>query len=320
VNLEALRFAQGGVARKDFVPALQFFEIGNGRILGFNGNIAVSSPIDVNLVCRPKALQFIKAIKTCRDPVVSIYITQGNRLAIKSGGFTAFVDCIEEKEYPNIRPEGKMIELRHGFLHTLFSLAPFIAADASRSWARGILFRGESAFVTNNIIVVEKWLGSEFPVEVNIPEETVYELCRIKEEPIAIQVAENSATFHFSGDRWLKTCLYETKWPDVRPIFERPSNPLPVPHGMPYALEDLTTFVDDTHRVYFTKDKMSTRPGLTDTGAIFAVEGTPVAGCYNLIQLKLLMQIATVIDFTLYPDPCLFFGDNLRGAIVGMTQ
>jgi hypothetical protein len=321
MNLEALTFAQGAVAKKDFIPSLQFFDISNGRILGFNGNIAMSSPIDVGISCKPKALQFIKAIKTCRDPQVSVWVTKGNRLAIKSGGFTGFVDCIENHDYPDIRPEGETVQLDGTLLETLAVLAPFIAADASRTWARGILFRGQSAYATNNIILIERWLGAKFPVEINIPEDTVYELLRIREEPISLQVSQNSATFHFRGDRWLRTCLYATSWPNLMPILEKECNPTPIPAGMPYALDDLTIFVDDLQRIYFQKNKMSTKPVITDSGAFFEVEGTPEAGCYNLSQLKLLMGVAHSVDWTLFPEsPCLFFGDRLRGAMVGMRM
>lgn len=317
MNLEALRFAQGGVARKDFVPALQFFHIQDGRILGFNGNIALSSPIDINISCRPKALQFIKAIKTCRDPVVQLYKTQQNRLAIKSGGFTAYVDCIEDADFPDVHPEGEFIKLRGDLLEHLYTLSPFIAEDASRPWARGVLFRGKSAFATNNIILIEKWLDTPFPVEINIPEETVYELMRIKEEPIKLQLTERSVTFHYANDRWLRSNLYDTKWPDVSPIFDRPSNPKPFPDDFFLALEDLTAFVDEQQRVYFHGDKLATKPG-TETGAFSQVSVDLGAGIYNINHLKLLGRICEKIDLSMYPAPCLFFGNDLRGAIVGM--
>jgi hypothetical protein len=199
-------------------------------------------------------------------------------------------------------------------------MLPFIGQDASRPWARGVLLRGQSAFATNNIILIEHWLGVPFPVEINIPEEAVYELIRIREEPIKIQMTESHATFHYKGDRWMRTVLYDTKWPNLAPILDRECNPTPIPAGMPFALEDLTIFVDDLHRVFFQKDRMSTRPIVTDTGAFFEVAGTPETGIYNLLQLKLLMKVAQSCDWTLYPRPCLFFGNNLRGAICGMRE
>jgi hypothetical protein len=318
MNLEPLHFVKGGVSKKDFVPALQYFDIENGRILGYNGSMALSSPIDINITCKPKALPFIKAIQTCRDPVVSMFVAPNNKLAIKSGTFTAYVDCIEEKDYPDISPKGELVDLDGNLLEVLFTLAPFIAEDASRPWARGILLRGKSAFVTNNVIVIEKWLGTPFPVEINLPEETVYEIMRIKEEPIKLQISENSATFHFQGDRWLWTSLYDTKWPNVEPIFSRESDCKPFPDFFFSALEDLVPFTDDLHRVFFVNgERVSTVAG-EDIGASIQVPGLPAAGCYNVHQLRLLERIVEKIDLSLYPNPCLFFGDKLRGAIIGM--
>ncbi|QFR59683.1 hypothetical protein P6F33_gp82 [Pseudomonas phage Quinobequin-P09] len=46
--------------------------------------------------------------------------------------------------------------------------------------------------------------------------------------------------------------------------------------------------------------------------------GFPFEGVYQIEMLKLLKDVAQKIDFSAYPNPCLFYGDRLRGAIVGM--
>lgn len=315
--LDELRFVQGAVARKDLgVPGLSHFCIKDKRVIGYNGAIALSSPIDVTLSCAPKAAPFLAAIRTCKD-TIELHITPNGRLSVRSGRFNAFVDCLEDQDYPRIAPEGETVKLGGGILEALASLAPFIAVDASRPWARGILFRGASAYATNNIIVAERWLGYQFPLEINIPEEAVSELLRIGDEPTHLQVSENSITFHFEGGRWLRSQLLTTAWPDVSPILNRPSNPSPLPAEFFSALEDISPFTDDQERVFFLPDAVSTVPE-GDTGAKVLVTGIPGGGCYNIKQVRHLEGIVKEIDLTLYPDPCLFFGDKLRGAIVGM--
>ena len=213
--LDALRFVQGAVAKKDFVPALTHFRVDRGTIRGYNGMLGLCCPIDLDLNVSPRAVPFIKAIQTCQD-TIQLHVTPAGKLSVKSGKFKALVDCIQE-DFPEVEPEGTSIELNGGLLAALKLLAPMIADDASRPWARGILFRGQSAFATNNIIIAEYWLGYHFPVEINIPRAAVVELLRIKEEPISMQIAENSATFHFSGNRWLRTQTHTTQWPDISP-------------------------------------------------------------------------------------------------------
>lgn len=313
--LDALRFVQGAIAKKDFVPALQHFRIEGGTIRGYNGMMGLCCPIDLDLNVSPKALPFVKAVQTCKA-AIAIHMTTGGRLSIKSGAFKAFVDCIDEP-FPEVVPEGRIVELNGDLLGMLKTLSPFIAEDASRPWARGILLRNHSAFATNNVCLIEYWLGYNFPVEINIPKAAVTELLRIKEEPVSLQLSETSVTFHFSGDRWLRTQTYPTNWPDLAKIFDRPSKLSPIPPDLWQATEDLANFTDDLDRVFI-------RPGVLATsqaegeGASVNIAELVNPCCFNLKQLRLLENVATLIDLSCYPSPCAFQGERVRGAIVGM--
>ena len=214
--LQALQFVKGAVSSKDFIPALTHFHIENNTIKSFNGNLALSCPIELEIEASPKAIPFVKAIQACKRTTV-IHLTGTGRLRIKSGSFKAFIPCTGE-QFPDIYPSGKTIELNGDLIPALKILQPFIAEDASRPWSRGILFRGCSAFATNNICLVENWLGYEFPIEINIPAAAVKELIRIKEEPISMQMDEKSVSFHFEDGRWLKSNLLVTNWPDISVI------------------------------------------------------------------------------------------------------
>jgi DNA polymerase III sliding clamp (beta) subunit (PCNA family) len=316
--LDSLRFVQGAVAKKDFVPALTHFSIRGGVITGYNGALALCSPIALDLDCCPRAMPFIKAIQTCRE-TIQLHLTDKKRLSIKSGSFKALIECTEE-EYPEVEPEGEMVEFGKGVLiQTLELLEPFVSEDASRPWSRGILFKGDSAFATNNVVLVERWLGgARFPGALNIPASAIKELLRIGEDPVAIQVGERSATFHFDGGRWLLTQSYPTDWPDLARVLQVESSPLPFPDGLWQAIEDIRPFVDATGRFYM-------RPGAIDTshesaGAAAAVDvpGVTHDACFHIDHFRLLQNTATRIDLTSWPKPCQFFGDKLRGAIVGI--
>lgn len=313
--LDALKFVQGAVAKKDFVPALTHFRIHSRQIQGFNGNIALSSPIDLDLDIHPKAVELVKAIQAC-DETIQLSMTPGGRLSIRSGVFRTLVDCLQEP-YPEVQPEGQMIELTGGLREILATLLPFIAEDASRPWARGILLRGQSAYATNNVVLVEKWMGVPFPVEVNIPKSAVVELVRIAAEPVAIQLTESSATFHYAEGRWLRTQLYTTEWPDLSRILNRECTPAPIPEGLWDAIAKLAKFVDATGRLFF-------RPGAVLTslvegeGASIEVPALQAEACYHHAQFSLLADVAERIDLSDSKGPAMFFGNMLRGAIIGM--
>jgi DNA polymerase III sliding clamp (beta) subunit (PCNA family) len=313
--LNSLKFVQGAVASKDFVPELCHFKIENGTVQGYNGMMGLCCPIDLDLNVSPKAVPFVKAIQTCKD-TVQLHVTPAGKLSVKSGKFKAFIDCHKDS-FPDAVPEGLEFKFGGGLQGVLKALAPFIAEDASRPWARGILLRGQSAFATNNICLIEHWLPAPSPAEVNIPRAAVMELIRIGEEPEKIQVNETSATFHFSGNRWLRTQTYSTQWPDLSLILNRPNSAETVPAGLYEAVADLSPFVDDLGRIFFKDGNIST--GQTEgEGAAHEVAGIPEGGCYHFKQLLLLEKVVKKIDFGAYPNPCIFYGDGVRGAIVGM--
>jgi hypothetical protein len=317
--LADLKFVQGAVAVKDYQPALTHFNIRDGRVLGFNGTIALSSPIHLDITATPQAKPFVKAIERCKDETTVIHLTPAGKLALKSGGFKAYVDCTDETDIlDGIRPEGDEVQVADNFVACLKYLAPFIGTDASRPWATGVLLRGYSAYATNNIVVAEYWLGQGMP-EINLPSAAIAELIRIKEEPIKILMSENSVTFFFAKDRWMRTQILGLDWPDVSPLLERDSNLVPFPADFFEAVETITPFVKEEGRIYFREGYISTSPEEGE-GASIEIEGLPSKGAFHHKHLLSLNGVAEKIDFTHHPQPCPFQGSKLRGIILGMRD
>lgn len=314
--LSSLLFVQGAVAKKDFAPALTHFHIKDGKIQAYNGVLSICSPIALDLKVSPNAAQFVKALRGCSE-TVALSMTAGGRLAVKSGGFKAFIDCYPS-DYPEIVPTGKRLELTPEFMEVLKILAPIVAEDASRQWARGILFRGQSMFATNNVVLVERWLGQDFPLEMNLPLEAVKELLRIGVAPQALLAEENAVTFLFPEGRWLRTQLYTTRWPDVTRVLksELPDCPPALTVGQ---VEQLLPFVDDMGRIYLLDGRIATSRD-DGCGAVLEIPELHEGGVYNAQMLLLALPLATNIDFTSYPDACCFTGNKLRGAIIGIRS
>lgn len=317
--LDALKFVQGAVATKDYVPALTHFRIQGGTVSGFNGKIALSSPIAIDLECSPRAAPFVNAIEACTD-VVQLSLTPAGRLAIYSKGFRAFVDLLGEP-YPDLRPEGVPFHVGgYPILPALKRLEPFIADDASKPWSTGVLFDGGSAFATNNIVAIEHWLGFVFPYRINVPRGTIRELLRIGLEPVGYQVTDGSITFHYEGGRWMRSQLNSPEWPDIRKLLEGLSaaGTVGIDEAFWHAISTLTPFVAADGAVYLRPGAIST--ALEDgAGAHIDFPFTGSEGSFNLRMLQLLEGAATEIGFHSYPRPCYFAGPCLRGAIMGRT-
>lgn len=318
--LAELKFVQGAVAKKDFIPSLSHFVIENGTVRGYNGMLALCTPIPFDIECKPKAEPLVKAISNCTE-TVQLALTPAGRLSIKSGKFKAFVDCHPDESTPHVQPEGEHVAIDGAsMLQALKVVYPFIGDDASRPWSNGVLLLGQSAFATNNITLVEYWTGSSVPKPLNIPRAAIKELLRIDEAPEAVQMTETSITFHFTKGRWLRTQLFATQWPDLTKVLGRDSNPQPLDDRLFEALKTLKPFTDKAGRIIFRgAGKIATHDDETE-GAGYEIDGFDHTGVYQIDMLNLLNGNAKSIDWSAYPLPCMFFGDRLRGAIIGMKQ
>lgn len=315
--LKELKFVQGAIAKKDLVPALTHFRIEDGEVRSFNGTLAISSPIAFDINCTPQGAPFVKAIQNCKD-AVTMKITPTGRLSIKSGKFKALIECVDA-ETPHVKPEGEYHTVEGDHIIKAFKiLYPLIGDDASKAWSNGLLLKGSSAFATNNIVIAEYWLGTHFPLVCNIPAVAIKEVLRVKEAPIGIQIGDGNITFHYNDKRWIRTNLFDAKaWPEVARVLEVDSNPIPINEGLFEALDVVKPFTDKMGRVYISKGKVMTHLNDED-GASYEVDGLEINGVFARDKLMLLKGIATTADFSLYPKPSTFFGDRVRGVIVGM--
>lgn len=314
--LKELKFVQGAVSKKDFIPALTHFRIENKTVRSYNGMLALCSPIAFDLDCSPKAEPLVKAIANC-DETITLTLTPTGRLSIKSGSFKALIDCVQE-ETPHVTPEGEIINFDGEQLLKAFQIIyPFIGSDASRPWANGVLLKNQSAFATNNVTLVEYWIGATFPKECNVPKACIKEMLRIGEPPLYAQMDNNSITFHYGDDCWIRTQLFSTEWPDLSKVLNAESVQVPINIDMFIGLEKLKSFVDKQGHIFF-RDNIIATSNDEHEGADYILENHNFSGIYNIEMLMLLKDVVKTIAWDMYPRPCPFIGDRLRGAIVGM--
>ena len=314
----SLSFVKGAVARKDFVPVLRHVFITNKRIQAFNGQLALSAPVDIDETITPVAVDFIRAIEQCEDP--KMHITKGGKLSIKDGSFKAFVKLTDETSFPEVTPEGEIINVNENFTDCFKALAPFIGDDASRPWSAGVIIKGGYAYATNNVVLAcyTKPIGTD--KEFIIPEAAVKELARIKEVVISIQVSNNAVTFHFEGDKWLRTSLLANEAPDFSPIFKKCSFNIAemnlVQEDLFARLERLKHFMDKKNpTIIFKRDGIFTSQ--YEEGAIDSEYSFPLAA-FRFEPLLGVVEKATHWDLSYYPAPCSFVGENISGVIVGI--
>jgi hypothetical protein len=317
--LAELKFVMGAVAKKGLIPSMTHFRIEGGHVRSYDGTMAISSPIALDIDCAPQAAALVKAISNCED-ATTITLTPAGRLSIRSGAFRALVPTIDGPT-PHVAPGGELIHFDGELLLKAFGiLEPFIGTDASRLFTTGILLADGCAYATNNVCMAQYWLGNVIPHTINIPRKMIREVLRVGEAPSHGQLDADSITFHYSDGRWIRCQLIRDVWPleKVNALLDSPSNALPIDPNMFVGLRKIEAMTDGASRVYMMDGALRTSTD-PEEGAMYELT-LPSEGCYNMKMLGLLEGVVTHMDMTLYPGPCLFFGERLRGAIIGMMM
>lgn len=321
---KALKFVINAVARKDHVEELCHVKIQHNRAIAYDGMLSMSTPIDIGLDVMPHARSLLKALQQCEDDnVMSLYVTPAGKLRIQAGNFRVLVQCLaKDNPTPQPLPSGQKFEVKPELLRAIKTMAPLMSVDASRPWAQGLLICGNSVFATNNIILAECWHGSGFPGEVIIPDDAINTLLKLGATPTHAQMDENSCTFFFEGDRWLRTNLIDAVWPRERivELLERGGATVEIPKGFFTELARLKSFLDLENGVRLYPDHFATTANEDDVGARIDFEFPGAQGHFNLNQLVILESIAQHIDFSTHPAPCYWRGGMARGVIIGRSD
>lgn len=318
--IDALKFVRGSIGKSKNDFALHHFVIRDQRIRGFNGTFALSSPIPVDIEAQPRADQLIQAIGHCMSGV-EMSMTPAKKLRLRSGNFRAFINCHDEP-LPEVLPEGVKTPVDGAaLLDAMKKLLPFVGESEHQQWTGGVLFKGKSAFATDNVVLAEVWIGSELRYPANIPAATVKELIRINQVPTHIAQSGNSMTFFYDGDRWLNTRVIVGNFPDLSSLIEHSKSTAmkPFPKGFWEAVESIESFQDAWGRLFF-RDGFARTSMEQDVGALVKLEDFMPEGIFQFEKLKLLKNIATRVDFSKYPANVPWQGNKVRGLIVGMRS
>ena len=320
--LSDLKFLTAAVARKDFVEELCHVHIHKQHSWSYDGVMSIHTKLNVTQTIRPHAVSFIKAVSACDEEKneIQIHPTKAGRLAIQAGKFKAFIPCIDNDK-PGLlipKPEGPDVPITPELFDSIKKFAPLMSLDASRPWAQGLRIVGNHTYVTNNIILAEYSHGSQFPLEIIIPAEFVKTVLKIDQIPIKAQATEHCLTFHYPEERWIRTQLVAGGWPaNLDKIFRTEPGTRLSEDFFP-ALERLKPFMDDRGRVFIFNDRIATT-NVEEEGASVDIEETNLTGVlFHLEQLQLLHPIMTTINLASYPAPSAWYGENIRGVIVGL--
>jgi hypothetical protein len=246
--------------------------------------------------------------------VLSVAQLDAARLSVKAGRFRAVVACAPDAVLANVAPDPQHGEATNALRDALTILAPFVTENGTHVATSSVLLRaGGTAAATTGFLLIEVWHGVALPCDLVVPKVFVAALCATKKDILCYGYSATSFTVYFTDKSWVKTQLWDSRWPDVDRLLNSVTAPKPLPDGFFVGLSSVLPFIVD-NRVRLVGDRIQSHID-EGIGASYTLDTLNGRGVYNAKFIKMLDGVAKSVDFSSNNTITYFYGDGIRGAI-----
>jgi hypothetical protein len=289
----------------------------NRWIVASNGVISAAHQIEEDIQICPHTATLIAALEQAPEKETNFTITPDGKLKVHSGMFQAIVPCVEQNQLPAIYPDNPTMLCSNNFIECLDSVGVLVTDGAEKIINAAIVVQNGTAITSNGTVILEGWHGLQVPYSI-VPKAFLTACKKWHGKTFTrLGTGEHSLTVWADDGTWLKTQLYPTdaKLPNLHQFLNHPSMAIPVPENLFAVAKRLEPFSEDGF-ITFTKDGARVVSNLHLTNAMDVVHNVPEGLSFNIKALLTIASYAKTIHFNAVPKISLFFGDNIRGAIV----
>lgn len=286
--------------------------IGHNQIVATDGCLTVGYPFESDISTYPHSAKLLAALKKC-DSTVALTLTDAQRLSVKSGKFRAVIDCLDAGQFYAGAPDAAIAPIDERLRTGLEAIGHLADEKADRLMCATIFIKSGVMVATNGYSILEYWHGNDLP-EMVLPKPSANAIVKTSFKLQRFGFSGNSATFYFENGAWIKTQLFADEWPNYAQLFPASCNPWPAPTGLFDAVRAVAPFLDDVQSVYFTE------AGLQAASASYELPGLPPGRRYSAARLLEIERCCKTVDFASHPGKAFFFGENVRGVVMGMAM
>lgn len=290
--------------------------IQNGMITATNGILSTGHKIEEDLDACPHTYSLLNALSKCGQ-TLSITQLENSKLSIKSGKFSAFVDCLDIP-LPNISPDASCAVISDD-LKLAMGKVSHLAVDAGKTVLESaVLLKSMTTAATSGFVILEAWHGIDLPTCV-LPKVFVSAVCNNDKKLKGFGFSVSSVTFWFEDESWIKTQVYAEQFPDISGILNVTlPETKPLTAGFFDAIRTIEDFAENGREkgcVYFTDKGMRSKKAEGE-GAFYEIEGLPVGYNFKIRQLKQVEDVCIKVAFDRGMLFC--FSDGVRGVVQGV--
>lgn len=310
--IEALKFVSV-CQKKAGDQQVQFCVINNRWIAAGNEVLTVATPIAEDFAANAHTMQLIDALKQCKDDLQVVVLNEGC-LSIKSGDFTGLVPCIGDGILNIDGPDGTCAAISDALKPALLSAASLTVENAPNEFLAGVLLQANSCVGTNGSAILEYWHGINLPTML-VPRQAAVAIGKCDKVLVGFGYSGQTATFWFEDGSFIKTRLYEPKYPNYAMFLDVEGiNAFPLPDGLFEAVKLIEPFCT-TGNIFFNEGFIYS-DDLKTNASSYKLEGVPDQTAFNVKMFLALQPYAKQAHFFKEHKKVFIFGDNVRGCLV----
>ena len=313
--IAALKFISS--AQKKAGPVgVQFSHLAHNWAAAFDGVLTVAHPIEEDLQACPHTLQFIDALSKAGDELSITQLTQ-NTLAVSSGVFRALVPCVAPDEVPILPPDPQCAVIDDRIKEALAAVAGLATEGAPNATYAAVLLQANTAVATNGAALLEAWHGIDLPPGMMLPKAAASAIAKSSKTLTGFGYSPSSATFYFEGGAFIKTQLYGERYPNYAPLLEMPDlNLWPIPEDFYRGVRAIESFSPNGH-VFFEDGAVQSKMH-KEEASTYRIEGLPERMGFSVKLLLAVEHAFKKAHFAAEVNKVVFYGDNVRGVIMGL--
>lgn len=288
----------------------------NGTLTATDGILSAGIIIQENITAYPHTHQMIAALLKCDAELVIAQI-ESDTLAVSSGDFKGLVPC-EPPSGPNWVPDPSCAVISDALKLSLLAAATFTLATTENPNHGAVLLQAGSCVGTDGYAIIEHWHGIDLPPGLLVPRASAMAVAKCKKTLTKFGFSNSSVTFYFEDNSFIKTQLYNAKYPDYARLFVPHALAWDIPPKFFEAVAAINTF-SENGTVYFENEIMLSREEEVDA-TTYKVTGLPdglVFDCKLLARAKPWFKKA---HFDPVAMKVYFYDDLCRGIIMGRQQ
>lgn len=271
----------------------------------FNGLVSAGVPIKTNLFAAPNTMQFLNALAKIGNDI-SITALDNNTLAVQTSKARFVIPCVAMDMLSHQQPDAAAAQIDDRFRLAL-ETCNVCTVDNGAPYAGAVYLNGQSCVGTDGKVIIQIAHGLNLPTGKLLPKASVDIFIKAQKKFTHLGYSERTATIWYDDGSWLKTQLYDTKYPPIEKVFDAQPNLARLPKDFYKALAIVEPFSQDG-AVRFFMDKLASHSTI-GVGATYDVNSLPAANNLSIKYLKMVEPYIKKVDFVGVNNVSYFVGD-----------